>query len=625
MFWKDEARREAAAQREIERFEALAKADPERYRRLVVLTAAAGYAAPFVFLGLLAALVAILGYAAFVNHAGEALFAKLALAVAVVGLMILRSMFIKFDAPEGILIAAADAPDFFATIETIRARLDGPQVDEVYVDGELNAYIQQIPRFGFFGGSINRLVVGLPLMRALTKPQLAAVLAHEYGHLAGAHGKTGTSLYRTRALWARLFAQLEAHHNLLNLPLYYFIRWFAPYFDRLSFPLGRSDEFAADRRAAEIAGAQAIGDSLVRISLAARHLGEKFWPAVRRRAIASPAPDIDPQAAIARAMSAMCGWPENGKWTRAALAEATGFADTHPALKDRLAAVGVEPRPPCSGPAAAAELLGDFAAKAEAELDRKWRELAERDWAQAHAAAREKSRTLRDLDDKAARAPLDRDAALIRGRIAGELMTAKEAARRFLEAVKWRPDHAEAWLHAGCALVALGDRRGLKFLNRAAAAEARFRYAAAFHAFQTHAEAGDGSATVGARKALDQETKHHERAAAEVSTLTSKDALVAHGLDDFTQHAISARLGALEGLKGAWLLRKHAPTLEGYFAYHLVIEPKSRTKFDYNAAAAAFQDLELDAGSHLWFAAPPQKKLKKIAARVVGAQVFGAA
>jgi len=72
------------------------------------------------------------------------------------------------------------------------------------ITDDFNAAVVQIPRLGLLGWYRNTLLIGLPLMKALTRQQLAAVLAHEFGHLAGGHGRLGNWVYRLRFGWARL-------------------------------------------------------------------------------------------------------------------------------------------------------------------------------------------------------------------------------------------------------------------------------------------------------------------------------------------------------------------------------------------------------------------------------------
>ena len=70
--------------------------------------------------------------------------------------------------------------------------------------GDFNAAIVQHPRFGIFGGTRNYLMLGLPLMQSLSPAEFQAVVAHEFGHLWGAHGRFGAWIYRLRTGWARL-------------------------------------------------------------------------------------------------------------------------------------------------------------------------------------------------------------------------------------------------------------------------------------------------------------------------------------------------------------------------------------------------------------------------------------
>jgi Zn-dependent protease with chaperone function len=72
----------------------------------------------------------------------------------------------------------------------------------------MNAGVQQVPRFGIFG-SRNFLVLGLPLLQAVTPTELRAVVAHELAHLSRSHGRVNVWLYRIRATWGQLLESLE--------------------------------------------------------------------------------------------------------------------------------------------------------------------------------------------------------------------------------------------------------------------------------------------------------------------------------------------------------------------------------------------------------------------------------
>ena len=96
----------------------------------------------------------------------------------------LRALWVRFDEPDGVPLEREDAPALFEALDRIRQRIDGPAVHRIYLDSEFNASIRQLPRFGLFGGAVNHLSIGLPLLMALDRRRLLSVLAHEYGHCA---------------------------------------------------------------------------------------------------------------------------------------------------------------------------------------------------------------------------------------------------------------------------------------------------------------------------------------------------------------------------------------------------------------------------------------------------------
>ena len=81
----------------------------------------------------------------------------------------LRALWVRIAPPEGEEITAEDAPELFQALERIRRKVKGPAIHHVLLSDEFNASIQQIPRYGLFGGGTNYLVIGLPLLMALDR------------------------------------------------------------------------------------------------------------------------------------------------------------------------------------------------------------------------------------------------------------------------------------------------------------------------------------------------------------------------------------------------------------------------------------------------------------------------
>jgi Zn-dependent protease with chaperone function len=147
----------------------------------------------------------------------------------------LRALWVRFDEPDGVELQRDDAPALFEALDRIRARIKGPRVHHVYLDDDFNASIRQVPRFGLFGGAINSLSIGLPLLMMLDRRRLLSVLAHEYGHLRGNHGKLSAWIYRTRLSWLKLDANLQRNEGVMALFSGAFFRWYFPRFAAKTF------------------------------------------------------------------------------------------------------------------------------------------------------------------------------------------------------------------------------------------------------------------------------------------------------------------------------------------------------------------------------------------------------
>src|SRR6185436_12833883 len=175
------------------------------YRFRVALLAALGY------LYLLLIVLLLLGIVAAVLLSGHFNFItiKILWVPLVLAGLVLRSLWITIPEPDGKELKREQAPSLFEMVADVQSKLNGPKVHHIYVSDEFNCGIVQIPSLGMFGWLNNYLVVGLPLLKALSPEEFRAVLAHEFGHLSGKHGRFSGWIYRVRQSWVEVLTRVH--------------------------------------------------------------------------------------------------------------------------------------------------------------------------------------------------------------------------------------------------------------------------------------------------------------------------------------------------------------------------------------------------------------------------------
>ncbi|MBS0443098.1 MAG: M48 family metallopeptidase [Proteobacteria bacterium] len=452
--------------------------DPARFARRTAAMAAFGYAA------ILAALAAstwglVWGTRQLLHGRWAGWKVMLVLGCASLLFSLLRALWMRLEAPQGLPVTAQEAPRLFDLIEKVRAKTGAPRPDRVLIDGELNAAVWQQPRLGLLGWHRNHLVLGLPLMMGLSTRQLGAVIAHEFGHLRGAHGKLGQWIYRTRRSWTLLALARERASlggNVADIVLAFFFRHFFPRFNARAFVLSRQQEYEADRAAHRIVGKQAAGEGLQAIEVQARYLQEEFWPAVWRRAAGTPTPAAEqPYRVLREAMPASLVHAKASLWLADGLKRLADVDDTHPSLRDRLAFAELKPGVPRAAEVSAAEaLLGSSLKDWIRRLDERWHEDVARLWSERHRYANGQRHLIEELEKESATGAVDADDHLLWARAVRLLDgdAAGEAVLRRL--VGERPDNLPGCYELGMLLIDEADaarsEEGAELLRRVAEA-----------------------------------------------------------------------------------------------------------------------------------------------------------
>jgi Zn-dependent protease with chaperone function len=431
----------------------------------VALLAALGYG--YIALVLLATLGLVAGLGLFLIRVSVVGFAiQLLWAGLLFGIALARGLWVRFPSPEGQPLERSRHPELARLVEHARAELRAPRVHRVLLTGDLNAAVVQVPRLGLFGWPRNYLLLGLPLLDALSLEETRAVLAHELGHLSGADGRLGGWIYRTRAAWGQLAERLEHERHLGVAVLGRFFAWYQPYFDAYSFVAARAQERRADAWGARLAGARALADALARLPVLAYGLEGRFWPELYAQAVSSPQPRGTPFATLAGALAGLVPEHQAQASLELVLAQPTTHDDTHPCLRERLAALGEAPRlpPPPARPASLA-LLGERRAALAARLDSDWRQAVLGAWADRHQSMQRGVKRLARLDTEGGPAPRNAEKALELATLREEVHGREAALPHYRAALQAFPQDGPLRFHLARVLLELEREEGLELLR----------------------------------------------------------------------------------------------------------------------------------------------------------------
>jgi Zn-dependent protease with chaperone function len=459
----------------VQRLEGYAKTHPDRYAVRVGVLAGLGYAYVWLVLAIATGLLVWLVRVEIRGEFGGAGLIRLTVALVLFVYTILRALWVRFEAPAGIVVGRHDVPDLMALVDELVTAVQAPAFDQVVVSDDFNAAVSQQPRFGLVGGYRSYLIVGLPLAYGLTAEEFRAVLAHEVGHLSRAHGRFGAWIYRVRVMWVRLTGQLQARRTWGAWLFEWFLKRWSPYFNAYSFVLARAQEYEADRFAARVGGAEALGRALARLEVAGNWIEQRFWGGVRRRLAQADEPPIGVIGDFSAVVRGAMPLDQTTRWLKQALARRTDVTDTHPSLAERLRAMGVGAdvataatvAPPRAGASAAERYFGVSGDRLATLLDARWRMAVRPAWRAGHEDAVRKTTRLEELERRAAAGPLDEALQWERCELTLELNGEESAEPLLRDLLRAAPQHPFANLALGRLLLDRDDDAGLALVGLA--------------------------------------------------------------------------------------------------------------------------------------------------------------
>jgi hypothetical protein len=530
-------------------------------------------------------------------------------------------------------IQRSEAPELFDFVDGACKALKATKPERILITDAFNASVVTIPRFGIFGQRV-LLILGLPTMKALSKEQLEAVIAHEVGHISGRHGKFSKWAYQLQEAWGRLIESQEGVDHKFGALYKNFVEWFFPYFSAYSFVLMREHEKDADRDAAELVGAKPLAEALMIMETKGRSLQEDFWTEVHFENVASEVPT---ERVFARMLGSLAFTDPDR--AAASLAQAfevpTDFNDTHPALADRLRIIDYwahdtppEPPKPVVHDAANA-FLGPRAEEFIYEFEEAWKGQLEQGWKERYEYFRTLSTRIEELESLRSNGSASSDELRELARALTELKGSDAAIAVIEETAERFPNLGVAWFNLGGSRLSKGNDDGICDLEKAMEIDETLRLEANELIFQYLRNRGRLEEAKLYAGTIDDQYEILEKARKERLPPLPGDKWLAHDLPATFIESIPRKLAGLEEIDAIYAAHKEMEYFpeQPYRVLFVKLRKKGRFKNRHDAAATVVFDVvtkRLDTGEIHYFVlltaqwAGTEHYLKKIP----GSQVY---
>lgn len=579
----DDARFEAI----VARLEAESREAPARYQFRVALLALVGFGLLFLIMGgatlgivLLAGVVV-----AVAMSAGKAsiLLIKAAkfLWILVVPLWLLlksslAALFTRLPPPGGHEVKPAEAPELFATLDDLRRRMHGPRFHHVLVTMEMNAAVVQRPLFGLAGFPRNYLILGLPLLESLTPEEALAVVAHEYGHLAGSHSRFAAWIYRLRHTWGTIDELSTQWTGWAGTALRRLVGLYAPYFNAYTWVLARANEYQADAASAELVSPAVAANALKRVNLAAARY-DAFLRSAYAGVRLAPEPPTDLAERWSGTSREVAPADQAAGWLVQSLEREKQSHDTHPTLRARLVALPgeadrvTELPPAVTGPSAAMAWFGALATTLRRQLQKEWAAEMDEGWRRRHREIGEQRARLAELRGLAV-PTADQTVERLNLQVQVEPETDHLAEVAAFNAAT--PAHAGGLFLEGTLRCERDDAGGVPLLERAMELDAEATVAACEHLYGYHMRHGETALAEACLQRYRERRQLEAERYAQYHNFDPRHAIAPVELPEESLAAIRGIIAARRGrgIARAWVVRRILPADPTVRAYVVCVE-----------------------------------------------------
>lgn len=272
------------------------------YRMLAMVSGAGGYLFLLLFPALLISMPVMLYYSIqpVMSDTQWFLVTVEGLSLFIGGVMTYAIFTMRFSLPSGLELTEARFPRLFELLQELGDIYGEPRIDRVVLRDRFVVRIVKTPCNGFAFSTTRTLIIGLPVLLAMSPLDVHVLLARRVGQLAGKRNRLGSWLYFLRDMWDQYVSSCARQSSPLARPVCSFFQSYAPLYRSFSVGAARSSEMDADFYALQAINDRDVARGITCQVLTEAYLCHTYWPEVLETAGASGRPESLPHAGMAK-------------------------------------------------------------------------------------------------------------------------------------------------------------------------------------------------------------------------------------------------------------------------------------------------------------------------------------
>ena len=272
------------------------------YLTLTVVFGVAGYLFLLLFPALLVAMPVTLFYSLqSVMSAQQWFFVAVQIMFLLTGAVMTYAIFkLRFSPPSGLELTEAGVPRLFELLQELGEIYGDPRIDRVVLRDRFDVRIVKTPVNGFAFSTTRTLVIGLPVLLAMSPLDVHVLLARRVGQLAGNHTRLHSWLYFLRDMWGQYLGCCDGEGSQFARSVCAFFQSYVPRYRSFSVGVARSSELEADCYALQAINDRDTARSITGQVLTDTYLTRSYWPNVLKSAKQSGGLKMPPHAGMAK-------------------------------------------------------------------------------------------------------------------------------------------------------------------------------------------------------------------------------------------------------------------------------------------------------------------------------------